>query len=49
VHARCLAILEESVAVARTELVWAPAAERGVRVIRLRKLEELHAYAMTVG
>lgn len=41
-------ILEASVVAARSELPWAPGAERGVRVARLRKLEELHAYAMTL-
>ena len=48
-HVRCLAILEASVVLARSELPRAPAAERGVRVARLRKLEELHAYAMTLA
>jgi hypothetical protein len=48
-HERCLVILEASVVAARNELPWAPAAERGVRVARLRKLEELHAYAIMLA
>ena len=48
-HGRCLAILAATVATARTELVTAPARERWVRMRRLRKLEELHAYATALG
>ena len=47
-HERCLVILEASVVAARNELPRAPA-ERGVRVARLRKLEELHAYAIMLA
>jgi hypothetical protein len=49
VHARCLEILAESVALARAELPGAPAAERPVRVARLRKLEDVQAYASGLG
>jgi hypothetical protein len=48
-HARCLEILTASVEVARAELVVAPLGERPVRSSRLRKLEELAAYAAAVG
>lgn len=48
-HARCCAILAASVAVAQVELAAAPARERWMRIVRLRKLEELEAYAATVG
>jgi hypothetical protein len=49
VHARCLEILEASVAAARMELAGGPPIERAVRVRRLRKLEELHAYALMLA
>ena len=49
VHARCRLILAASVAVARGELVTAPARERLVRLARLRKLEELEEYASALG
>ena len=45
VHAACRRIIEETVASARVELAGAPPAERFVRADRLRKLEELEAYA----
>jgi hypothetical protein len=45
VHAACRRIIEETVASARVELAAAPPAERFVRAARLRKLEELEAYA----
>jgi hypothetical protein len=48
-HDRCRAILAESVTVARAGLAVAPAHERPVRLSRLRKLEELEAYADTLG
>ncbi len=49
VHARCRTILAETVAVARAELATAPVRERWTRLVRLRKLEELHAYADALG
>ena len=48
-HSACRGILATSVAAARAELVIAPADERGVRVARIRKLEELQAYAAAIG
>ena len=48
-HVRCRMILAASVVAARAELAIAPAAERWVRVTRLRKLEELEAYASALG
>ena len=48
-HQTCRRILRTTVAVAREELVAAPAAERPVRLARLRKLEELEAYAAAIG
>jgi hypothetical protein len=48
-HLRCRAILAASVRQARTELYTAPAAERWVRMARLRKLEDLEAYAAAFG
>ena len=44
-HARCLGLISASVAAARVALVSAPDRERGVWVSRIRKLEELEAYA----
>ena len=49
VHARCRALIAESVARAREELAEAPAPERPVRVARLRKLEQLEIYAGGLG
>ncbi|TMA34882.1 MAG: hypothetical protein E6J75_02315 [Deltaproteobacteria bacterium] len=49
VHARCRLILADSVAAARDGLVTASAAERPVRLARLRKLEELEEYASAFG
>ena len=48
-HARCRVILAASVAVARAELAVAPLVEHPVRVVRLRKLEELEGYAGAIG
>jgi hypothetical protein len=48
-HARCCAILAESVAAAHSELANAPARERWVRLARLRKLEDLEVYAAAIG
>jgi hypothetical protein len=48
-HDRCRVILAASVATARVELLRAPAAERWVRVARLRKLEELEVYVGALG
>ena len=44
-HVRCVEILRRSAEAARGDLVGAPASERWIRVARLRKLEDLHAYA----
>jgi hypothetical protein len=44
-HVRCVEILRGSVEAARTDLAAAPIAERWIRAVRLRKLEDLHAYA----
>lgn len=41
-------LLAEAVAVQRADLTHAPIAERTVRMARLRKLEELHAYAVAL-
>jgi hypothetical protein len=48
-QARCLYVLAASVAAARAELAGAPAAERPVRIARLRKLEDLETYASAFG
>jgi hypothetical protein len=48
-HVACIEILARSVAAARGELVNAPASERWIRAARLRKLEDLHAYAAMLG
>jgi len=48
-HLRCRVILAESVVWARAQMHGAPAAERWVRMARLRKLEELEAYAAAFG
>ena len=45
VHARCCALLGETVTAMRDALVSAPATEQPVRFTRLRKMEELAAYA----
>ena len=47
-HERCCVLLAEAVAVQRADLTHAPIAERTVRIARLRKLEELHAYAVAL-
>jgi hypothetical protein len=49
IHAACRRILERTVHVARVELASAPPEEWAVRLARLRKLEELEAYAAAVG
>ncbi len=48
-HARCLEILARSVEAARRAVVTAPARERAVWVSRVRKLEELEAWASGGG
>ena len=48
-HALCVEILERSVEVLRRELVSAPTSERWIRAARLRKLEDLHAYAAMIA
>jgi hypothetical protein len=48
-HLRCRALLAASVQQARRELLSAPAAERWVRLARLRKLEDLEAYVAAFG
>lgn len=48
-HSVCRRILETSVLAARAELAAAPVDERGVRLARIRKLEELRAYAAAIG
>ena len=49
VHAACRRIIEDSVSSARADLAVAPPAERLMRAARLRKLEELEAYAAAIG
>jgi hypothetical protein len=49
VHAACRRIIEASVASARADLGVAPFDERPIRAARLRKLEELEAYAAAIG
>jgi hypothetical protein len=49
IHARCRVILAESVLAARTCLATAAVHERPVRLARLRKLEDLEAYADVLG
>jgi hypothetical protein len=48
-HATCRRILAASVVAARAELAVAPADEWSIRMARLRKLEELAAYAAALG
>jgi len=48
-HVRCVEILWRSVEAARDELVSAPTSERWIRAARLRKLEDLHAYAVMLA
>ncbi|MGH7895018.1 MAG: hypothetical protein ACREQL_10130 [Candidatus Binatia bacterium] len=48
-HAACRRILAASVVAARAELATAPPDEQDVRTTRLRKLEELAAYAAALG
>ena len=47
-HAACRRIIAGTVAAARQELAAAPPHERWIRVARLRKLEELEAYAAAI-
>ncbi|MFN8543969.1 MAG: hypothetical protein U0807_07180 [Candidatus Binatia bacterium] len=49
VHARCRAILDEAVEVMRVELSAASPGLRGVLAARVRKLEDLAAYAAGIG
>jgi hypothetical protein len=48
-HAACVEILRRSVETARGELRTGPTAERWIRAVRLRKLEDLHAYAVMLA
>jgi hypothetical protein len=48
-HAICTEILRRSVETARDDLATAPTAERWIRTARLRKLEDLHAYAVMLA
>jgi hypothetical protein len=45
----CRRIIADSVAIAREELIAALPRERPMRAVRLRKLEELEAYATALG
>jgi hypothetical protein len=49
VHAACREVIARTVCAARAELATAPPAERHIRSARLRKLEELEAYAAAIG
>ena len=49
VHAACRRIIAGTVAAARVELGSAPPDEWPVRAARLRKLEELEAWAAAIG
>ena len=49
VHATCRRIITDSVGAARADLAMAPPDEWLVRMARLRKLEELEAYAAALG
>ena len=42
---RCLALMEECLAVSRTAYAGAPFDERGARAVKIRQLEDLIAYA----
>jgi hypothetical protein len=48
-HAACRRILAQSVAATRAGLASVPERERHVLLARLRKLEELDAYAAALG
>ncbi|HVH17383.1 MAG TPA: hypothetical protein VNF72_03705, partial [Myxococcota bacterium] len=48
-HAICVEILRRSVDTARDDLATAPIAEHWIRTARLRKLEDLHAYAVMLA
>jgi len=48
-HAACRSIIAASVEAARIELARASSRERDLRRSRLRKLEELDAYAAALG
>jgi len=49
IHVTCRRIITATVAAAREELAGAPSDERPIRMARLRKLEELEAYAGAIG
>ena len=49
VHARCRELIAAAVETARADLIDAPVAEHGVRIARLRKLEQLEQYASALG
>jgi hypothetical protein len=49
VHAACRRIIADSVAAARADLAAASPEEWPVRIARVRKLEELEAYAAAIG
>jgi hypothetical protein len=48
-HAICVEILRRSVETARDDLGAAPTSERWIRTARIRKLEDLHAYAVMLA
>ena len=48
-HAICVDILRRSVETARADLATAPTGERWIRTARLRKLQDLHAYAVMLA
>lgn len=48
-HVQCVEILRRTVEEARRDIQAAPPAERWLRSVRLRKLEDLHAYARMLG
>ena len=49
VHARCRALIAASIEIAWAELPAAPSPERGIRIARIRKLEQLEEYASALG
>jgi hypothetical protein len=48
-HALCVEILERAGEAENRELVTAPVSDRWIRAARLRKLEDLHAYATMIA
>ena len=48
-HVLCVEILRRSVEAARSDLGAAPTSERWIRTARLRKLVDLHAYAVMLA